>query len=74
MKFFMKAAPRFNHIVERVYNLPLEDRVKLKTLLAQNIADLRRDEILDSYKKAQAEYKVDKLKSSSDTDELMKML
>ena len=64
----------FNHIVERVYNLPLEFKEELKNLLEHNIADVRRDEILQSFKEAHAEYKTGKLKFSDDTDELMKML
>ncbi len=67
-------AGHFNDIVERVYNLPLEYREELRSLLDHNIADSRRDEILLSYKQAQAEHKAGKLKFSSDTDELMKML
>ena len=71
----MKAASsNFNSIVESVYDLPLEEKLELKSLLEHNIADSSRDEILLSYKQAQAEHKAGKLKFSSDTDELMKML
>ena len=71
----MKAAnAQFNSIVESIYNLPLEFKEELKDLLQHNIADTRRDEIATSYKQAQAEHKAGKLKFSSDTDELMKML
>jgi hypothetical protein len=68
------AASDFNDIVERVYNLPLEYKEELKSLLTHNIADVRRDEILLSYKQAKAKHKAGKLKFSSDTAELMKML
>ena len=67
------AAP-FNSIVETVYNLSLEAKIELKSLLEHNIADARREEIATSYKQAQAEHKKGKLKFSSDVDELMKML
>lgn len=68
------AAGDFNNFVERMYNLPLEYKEELKNLLEHNIADTRRDEILASYKQAQAEHKAGKLKFSSDIDELMRML
>jgi hypothetical protein len=64
----------FNHIVESVYNLPLDEKEELKNLLDHNIAEARRDEILLSYKKAQKEFKNGDLKFSSDPDELMGML
>lgn len=71
----MKAATAdFNNIVESVYNLPLEFKEELKNLLEHNIADARRDEILLSYKQAQAEHKKGKMKFSSNIDKLMKML
>jgi len=70
----MKAAAKFDTIVETVYNLPLEDKLELKNLLEHNIADVRRDEILLSYKQAMEEHKSGKLKFSSDADDLMKML
>ena len=64
----------FNSFVERMYNLPLEYKEELKNLLEHNIAETRRDEILAGYKDAKAEHKAGKLKFSSDTDELMRML
>jgi len=68
------AAANFNNIVESVYNLPLEEKLELKSLLEHNIADAGRDEIALSYKQARDEHKAGKLKFSSDIDELMKML
>jgi hypothetical protein len=65
---------QFNNIVETIYNLPLEEKVELKNLLEHNIADTRRDEIASNYKKAQEEQKAQKLKFSSNIDELKKML
>jgi len=70
----MKTTPQFIDVVESVYNLPLEDREELKSLLEHNIADARRDEILLSYKQAQAEHRAGKLKFSDDIDALMQML
>ena len=64
----------FNNIVEKIYNMPLEDRMELKDLLEHNIADSRREEIALSYKEAQEEHKAGKLKFSDDIDELMGML
>jgi len=66
--------PGFNNVVETVYNLPLEEREELKTLLDHNIADSRRNEIAVNYKKTQAEQKSGKLKFSSNIKVLKKML
>ncbi len=67
-------ALEFNNIIETIYGLPLEDRLEIKNLLEHNIADSRRNEIADNYKKAQEEHKSGKLKFSSNTTELKKML
>ena len=64
----------FNTIVETIYNLPLEDRMEIITLLEHNIADSRRAEIADNYKKSNVEHKANKLKFSSKVSELKKML
>ena len=64
----------FKTIVEAIYNLPIDDRLELKSLLEHNIADARRDEIAENYKKAQIENKSGKLKFSSELNELKKML
>jgi hypothetical protein len=68
------ASANFNDIVESVYNLPLEFKEELKSLLAHNIADDRRSEIADNYKAAQKEQKAGKLKFSSSVGELKTML
>jgi hypothetical protein len=68
------AANYFNTIVESVYNLPLEYKEELKSLLEHNISDARRQEIADSYKTAQKEEKAGKLKFSSSINDLKKML
>ena len=65
---------QFNNIVDTIYNLPLEEKVELKNLLEHNIADARRDEIVSNYKKAQEEEKEQKLKFSSNIEELKQML
>ncbi|MBC7554597.1 MAG: hypothetical protein H7257_11530 [Taibaiella sp.] len=70
----MKTAAIFSNVVESVYNLPLEEKLELKSLLEHNIADARRDEIMTSYNQAQEEHKEGKLNFSSDVDELMNML
>ena len=60
----------FNSVVETVYNLPLEYKLELKTLLEYNIADSRRSEIATSHKKAQAEQKSGKLRFASTIKDL----
>jgi len=55
----------FNTVVETIYNLPLEERIELKTLLEHNIADARRSGIAANYKKARLEQKAGKLIFSS---------
>ena len=67
-------AIQFNSIVDTIYKMSLEDRVELKSLLERNIADSRRNEISSNYKKAQAELKFNKMKFSSNIQELKKML
>jgi hypothetical protein len=64
----------FNNIVEVIYNLSLDDRLELKNLLEHNIADARRNEIFENFKKAQAENKSGQLKFSSNINELKVML
>jgi hypothetical protein len=65
---------QFNDIVETIYNLPLEERMEIKILLEHNIADARRNQIADNYKKSQEEHKSGKLKFSSKISVLKKML
>ncbi len=64
----------FSTIVETVYNLSLEYKEELKSLLERNIADARRVEISENYKKALKQEKSGKLKFSSSVSELKKML
>ena len=65
---------KFNNILESIYGLPLEDKEEIKILLEHNIADTRRNEIANNYKKAQKENKSGDLKFSSKINELKKML
>ena len=64
----------FNSIVETIYNLPLEDKMEIISLLEHNVADSRREEIVKNYKKSAIEQKSGKLKFSSKINELKKML
>jgi hypothetical protein len=64
----------FNSIVESIYNLPLEYKEELKSLLDHNISDARRGEIVENFKQAQKEQKAGKLISSSSVRDLKKML
>ena len=67
-------ALQFNSIVETIYGLPLEDRLEIINLLEHNVADTRRNEIADNYKKTQQEFRSGKLKFSSKIKDLKKML
>ncbi len=64
----------FSNVVETVYNLPLEERLELKSLLENNIADSRRTNIASNYKKALSEQKNGSLTFSSNIEDLKKML
>ena len=65
---------KFNHIVQTLYDLSLEDRLKIKTLLEHSIAETRRDEIVNNFEKSQEELKSGEITFSSKIDELKKML
>lgn len=65
---------QFNDLVEKIYNMPLEDKIELKNLLEHNISDSRRNEISTNFKNAQKEEKSGTLKYSSNINELKKML
>jgi hypothetical protein len=64
----------FNNIVKTIYGLPLEDKMEIITLLEHNVADSRREEIADNYKKSTIEQKTGKLKFSSKISDLKKLL
>jgi hypothetical protein len=64
----------YNNIIETLYALPLEDRQEIKILLEHNIADARRDEIEQNFRKSKAEHKSGKLKFTSKINELKTML
>ena len=65
---------QFKNIVETIYSLSLEERLELKNLLEHNIADARRNEMADNYKKSQEEFKSDSLEFSANINDLKKML
>ena len=65
---------KFYHIVQTLYELSLEDRVEIKTLLEHNIAEERRDEIAHNFKKSQEEFKSREIKFSSNLDDLKNMI
>jgi len=64
----------FNDMVEKIYKLPLDEKVELKSLLENNIAEERRNEILNNFKKAKAELTTGELIFTSDKNELKRML
>lgn len=64
----------FSSIVESVYNLPLEFKEELRTLLDRNISDSRRLEILENFKAATKEHKGGKLHFKSNIDDLKKLV
>ncbi|MEK7718760.1 MAG: hypothetical protein AAB347_04010 [Bacteroidota bacterium] len=67
-------AYQFKDLVEKIYDMPLEDKLELKSLLEHNISEARRNEIATNHKKAQEEHKSGRLKFSSKVNELKKML
>ena len=64
----------FSEVVDSVYNLPLEERVALKNLLENNIADERREEMAESFKNARKQEAEGQLHFSSDLKVIKKML
>lgn len=64
----------FNKIVDTIYGLSLEDKMEIISLLEHNVADSRREEIADNYKKSTIEHKNGKLKFSSKISDLKKNL
>jgi hypothetical protein len=67
-------ALKFTDIVETIYGLSLEDRVEIKNLLEHNIADARREEIANNFRKSVEDHKSGKLKFTSNVNDLKKML
>lgn len=64
----------FGEIVDTIYNLPLEDKLELRNLLENNIAEAKRTEFLKNGKEAKALEKVGKLEFSDNIDALKKIL
>lgn len=65
---------QFNDFVDKIYSLPLEDKVELKNLLEHNIAESKRNEIAENYMLSRAEEEAGKLMFSSNIAELKKIL
>ena len=65
---------QYSEIVDKVYSLSLEDKIRLKSLLENNIADTRRAEIASNYKYSREELNDEKLRFSSDIEDLKNML
>jgi hypothetical protein len=64
----------FHEIIEKIYGLPLEEKIELKNLLEHHISDERRNEILSNYKASIEEQKSGKLKFSSSIKDLKNTL
>lgn len=67
-------AIQFSDLVDQIYGMPLEDKLELKNLLENNIAEAKREEIASNFKKAKEEHKSGKLGFSSNIVELKNML
>lgn len=61
---------RFSTLLEKVYNLSIEDKETLISLLEHNIAESKRQDILANYKASKKE----NMQFSSNIDELKKMI
>jgi hypothetical protein len=64
----------FSSIVEEVKSLPYELKQELRFLLEKYLIEERRTEIYKNYKKAQKEYKKNRLAFSDNIDDLKQML
>ncbi len=65
---------QYSDLVDKIYSLTLEDKVQLKNLLENNIAESRRAEMALNFKQSKEEFNSSKLHFSSDLEELKKML
>lgn len=70
----MTAAISFTNLIDAIYKLSFDERIEVKNLLEHNLVAARRDEFLDSYRKAKVELNSGKLTFSSDVNLLKKML
>jgi hypothetical protein len=64
----------FAEVVEEVKNLSLEEKLELRALIENYLAEERRQEIFDNYQSSLDELKEGKLAFSSDVDTLKGML
>jgi hypothetical protein len=64
----------FNEVIEKVFELPMEEKLELIDILEHHIDEGKRDEIAENYKKSIEEYKSGELNFSSDIGSLKTML
>ena len=66
--------PSFDSVVEIIYNLSLEEKQEVKNLLEHNIADARRNQIMENTQLSKQEEQSGDLQFSSNIDDLKRML
>jgi hypothetical protein len=64
----------FNHLVEEIQKLDVEQKEELKSLIEKYLIEERREEIYANYLEAKKEVRENKLKFSSDMNEIKKNL
>ncbi|MGK7923868.1 MAG: hypothetical protein AB4290_01205 [Spirulina sp.] len=64
----------FNDVVEGIKHLSTDEKQEIQRLLQQYLREERRNEIYNNFQLAQAEYKQNKLKFSSNITELKSIL
>jgi hypothetical protein len=64
----------FNEVIEKVFELPMEEKLELIDILEHHIAEGKREEIAENYIKSIEEDKSGGLNFSSDIETLKKML
>ena len=64
----------FTNLVNSIYALSFDERVEIQNLLSHNIANSRRDAILENYKQSKIELASGKLMFSSNINQLKRML
>ena len=65
---------RFSELVEEVLCRPVEEQIELQEILQHNLVALRREEIYQNHHTTLQELESEKLKFSSEVDELMSQL
>lgn len=69
-----RLAMTFNDVVEGIKHLSTDEKQEIQRLLQQYLREERRNEIYNNFQLAQAEYKQNKLKFSSNITELKSIL